>query len=295
MYDIAIIGGGPAGLTAAIYARRAGKKCLVLEATACGGQILNTNKITNYPALASVSGPELAQNMEKQVEELGAEIEFDTVVSINPVDGGFEISGEEDKYSAKSIVIATGTTPRKLGLPREEEFIGRGVSYCATCDGAFFKDKTVAVYGGGYSAVYSALYLADIASKVFLIHHHKELKAAGDAVYKLRNNSKIEILLGSDINELLGEDKLTGIKLENSKEIELDGLFVAIGREPHCDFCKDLKTNEEGYIVADEDCTTNIPGIFVAGDIRTKNLRQIVTATADGAAAAEAAIDFLSK
>ena len=294
MYDIAIIGGGPAGLTAAIYARRAGKKCLVLEATACGGQILNTNKITNYPALASVSGPELAQNMEKQVEELGADIEFDKVVSINPVNGEFEISGEEDKYSAKSIIIATGTTPRKLDLPREEELIGRGVSYCATCDGAFFKDKVVAVYGGGYSAVYSALYLADIASKVYLIHHHNELKAAGDTVDRLRNNSKTEILLGSDITELLGEDKLTGVKLENGKEIELDGLFVAIGREPHCDFCKDLKTNEEGYIIADEGCATNISGIFVAGDIRTKNLRQIVTATADGAAAAEAAIKYLS-
>ena len=295
MYDIAIIGGGPAGLTAAIYARRAGKKCLVLEATACGGQILNTNKITNYPALASVSGPELAKNMEQQAEELGAEIEFDKVTSISRTDEGFEIVGEEDKYSARAVVIAAGTTPRKLGLPREDELVGRGISYCTTCDGAFYENKAVAVYGGGYSAAYGALYLADIAEKVYLIHHHDKLRAVGDAVDKLHNNPKIEILLGSDIAELLGDDKLSGVKLANDKEIALDGLFVAIGREPHCDFCEGLETDDEGYIVAGESCATNIPGVFVAGDIRTKNLRQIVTATADGAAAAEGAIQFLNK
>ena len=294
MYDIAIIGGGPAGLTAAIYARRAGKKCLVLEATACGGQILNTNKITNYPALASVSGPELAKNMEQQAEELGAEIEFDKVTAIKSIDDGFEITGEDDNYSARAVVIAAGTTPRKLGLPREDELVGRGISYCTTCDGAFYKDKIVAVYGGGYSAAYGALYLADIAEKVYLIHHHDELRAAGDVVDKLRDNPKVEILLGSDIAELIGDVKLSSVKLANNNEITLDGLFIAIGREPHCDFCEGLETDDEGYIVADESCATNIPGIFVAGDIRTKNLRQIVTATADGAAAAEGAIKYLS-
>ncbi len=294
MYDIAIIGGGPAGLTAAIYARRAGKKTLLLEATACGGQILNTDKITNYPALASVSGPELAQNMEKQVTDLGAEIEFDRITAIEPVDDGFEIIGEDEKYSARSIIVATGTTPRKLGIEREDELIGRGISYCATCDGAFYKDKTVAVYGGGYSAVYSALYLADIASKVYLIHHHDKLRAAGDAVDALRDNPKVQILLGEEVNKLLGDNRLTGVEFSDGRKVDVDGLFVSIGREPKCDFFSGDKS-EDGFIVSDESCNTSIPGVFVAGDIRTKALRQIVTATADGAAAAEAAIDFLNK
>ncbi|MBR5419244.1 FAD-dependent oxidoreductase [Candidatus Saccharibacteria bacterium] len=293
MYDIAIIGGGPAGLTAAIYARRAGKKCIVLEAMACGGQILNTNKITNYPALASVSGPELAQNMEKQVTDLGAEIEFDKITGINPVDGGFEVNGEDGKYSARSVIIATGTTPRKLGLEHEDELIGRGISYCATCDGAFYKDKTIAVYGGGYSAVYSALYLADIASKVYLIHHRDELRATGAVVDALRNNPKVQMLLGEEVEKLLGDDRLTGVEFSDGRKVDVDGLFVSIGREPKCDFCSDLATDGEGYIVADEGCITSIPGVFVAGDVRTKELRQIVTATADGAAAAEAAIKYL--
>ena len=294
MYDIAIIGGGPAGLTAAIYARRAGKKCLVLEATACGGQMLNTNKITNYPALSSVSGAELAQNMENQATELGAEIEFDKVTAINPTDGGFEIIGEDDKYSARAVIIATGTTPRKLNLPHEDELTGRGISYCATCDGAFFKDKIVAVYGGGYSAAYSALYLADIAAKVYLIHHRNELRATGDVVDTLRNNPKVQMLLGSEIAGLLGEDKLTGIELSDGRKVDLNGLFVSIGREPKCDFCNELATDGEGFIAADVGCETSISGIFVAGEVRTKALRQIVTATADGAAAAEAAIKYLA-
>lgn len=294
MYDILIIGGGPAGLTAAIYARRAGKKCLVLEATACGGQILNTDKITNYPAMASVSGPELAQNMQQQVLDLGAEIEFDKATSIEKVDGGFTVRGEDGEYSAKTVIIAAGTSPRRLGLPREEELLGRGISYCTTCDGAFYKDKTVAIYGGGFSAVYGALYLGDIASKVYLVHHHDELRATGGAVDAVSANPKIEMVLGSDIAELNGEDKLTSITLADGRSIEVDALFVSIGRVPHCDFCVDLKLDDEGYIVANESCETNIPGIFVAGDVRTKQLRQIVTATADGAAAAEAAIRFLN-
>ena len=295
MYDIAVIGGGPAGLTAAIYARRAGKKCLVLEAVACGGQILGTDKITNYPAFASVSGPELAKNMEQQVSELGAEIEFDKITSITPVDGGFELVGEDSRYTARTVIIAAGTTPRKLGLPREDEFAaGRGISYCTTCDGAFYKGRTVAIYGGGFSAVYGALYLADLAEKVYFVHHHDSLRANGGAVDALRANPKVEMLLGSDITELLGDAKLTGFSLANGHRIDVDGLFVAIGREPHCDFCPGLSIDSEGYIVADESCSTNIPGVFVAGDIRTKSLRQIVTATSDGAAAAEAAIKYLA-
>ena len=294
MYDIAIIGGGPAGFTAAIYARRANKKCLILEETACGGQVLITDKITNYPAFASVTGAELAHDMEKQATELGAEIEYDKVTAIKSVDGGFEINGEDENYTAKTVIIATGTTPRKLNLPDEDTLIGRGISYCATCDGAFYKDKVVAVNGGGYSAAHAALYLASIASKVYLIHRRDEMRAAGEIVEKIKNNPNIEMKLGLTVVDLKNDGKLSGLRLSNGEEIAVDGLFVEIGREPHCDFCPDLKLDDDGYVVAGEDCATNIPGIFVAGDIRTKNLRQIVTATADGAAAAESAIQFLN-
>ncbi|MBR5669612.1 FAD-dependent oxidoreductase [Candidatus Saccharibacteria bacterium] len=289
MYDIAIIGGGPAGLTAAIYARRAGKKTLLLEATACGGQMNNTGKVSNYPALEDITGPQLAQSMQKQAEDLGAEIAYDRIVRIEP---GFKLVGEEDEYLAKAVIIATGTEPRKLGLDGEDRLAG--ISYCATCDGGFYKDKVVAVYGGGNSAVHEALYLSGVAQKVYLIHRREELRAAGDVVEKLRSNQKVEMLLGTNVTKLLGDKKLTGIELSSGKSVELDGLFVAIGREPKCDFCSDLATDGEGFIVADESCTTSIPGIFVAGDVRTKELRQIVTASADGAAAAEAAIKYLA-
>ena len=289
MYDIAIIGGGPAGLTAAIYARRAGKKTLLLEAMACGGQMNNTGKISNYPAVEDVFGPNLAQSMQKQAENLGAEIEYDKIIRVEP---GFKLIGEDGEYSAKSVIIAAGTEPRKLGLDGEDSLAG--ISYCATCDGAFYKDKVVAVYGGGNSAVHEALYLAGIAKQVYLIHRREELRATGDIVEKLRKSANVEMLLGAQVQKLLGDKKLTGIELDNGKTIELDGLFVAIGREPKCDFF-DGNKSEDGFIVSDESCTTSIPGVFVAGDIRTKALRQIVTATADGAAAAEAAIDFLNK
>ena len=289
MYDIAIIGGGPAGLTAAIYARRAGKKTLLIEAITCGGQMNNTGKVSNYPALEDITGPQLAQSMQKQAEDLGAEIEYDKILRIEP---GFKLIGEEDEYSAKAVIIATGTEPRKLGLEGEDHL--SGISYCATCDGGFYKDKAVAVCGGGNSAVHEALYLAGIAQKVYLIHRREELRAAGDVVEKLNNNPRVEMLLGANVAKLLGDKKLTGIELDNGKTIELDGLFVAIGREPKCDFFGGDKS-EDGFIVSDESCATSIPGVFVAGDIRTKALRQIVTATADGAAAAEAAIDFLNK
>lgn len=289
MYDIAIIGGGPAGLTAAIYARRAGKKTLLLEATACGGQMNNTGKVSNYPALEDITGPQLAQSMQKQAEDLGAEIEYDKILRIEP---GFKLIGEEDEYPAKVVIIATGTEPRKLGLEGEDRL--SGISYCATCDGNFYKDKVVAVYGGGNSAAHEALYLAGVAQKVYLVHRREELRASGEVVDSLRKCPNVQMLLGAKVQKLLGNEKLTGIELDNGESIELDGLFVAIGREPKCDFF-DGNKSEDGFIVSDESCTTSIPGVFVAGDIRTKALRQIVTATADGAAAAEASIDFLNK
>ena len=296
MYDIAIIGGGPAGLTAAIYARRASKKTLVLESTMCGGQMINTVKIDNYPALAHTDGLKIAQSMQEQAEDLGAEIEFERATKISVVDGGFRIATEDNEYQARSIIIATGTNPRKLGIADEARYEAKGVSYCATCDGAFYRDQPVTVYGGGNSAFHEALYLAGSCSKVYLVYRGETPRADATLVERAKNTPNIEIIAGSTIKALSGEPKLEQIILDNNTAIDSKALFVAIGRIPNgSDLFEDLSTDESGFIVADDACTTNIPGIFVAGDVRTKKLRQIVTATADGAEAATAAIEFLNR
>ena len=294
MYDIIIIGGGPAGLTAAIYARRANKKTLLLESTVCGGQMLNTNNVENYPAVPATDGPSIAKAMETQVRELGTEIEFDEAVSIEKTEKGFVVKTETESCETRSVIIATGTEPRKLGLAAEGRFEGRGISYCATCDGAIYRGKPVAVYGGGNSAFYEAEYLSGLAEKVYLIHHHPEFKADEILVEKAKNNPKIEIMVNAEIKDLAGEKKLEKIILNNG-EIAADALFVAIGRTPHgTKLIEGLNLDDNNYIVSDEDGKTGIPGIFVAGDVREKKLRQIVTATADGAAAASSAIDYLN-
>ncbi len=295
MYDIAIIGAGPAGLTAAIYGVRANKKVLVLESTTCGGQIINTSHIDNYPAAPHITGLEFGQTLGKQAEELGAKIEFDTVEHISPIDGGFKIEAEDEKYQAKAVIIASGTTPRKLGLDNEDRYAGCGVSYCATCDGGFYRDKVVAVNGGGNSAIHEAIYLSGLAQKVYVIHRREEFRADPSLVDKLRAKENIELVLGATVAELYGDKKLEGIKLNTGREITLDGLFVSIGRVPNTDsLMDDLRLDDDKYIVSDEECKTNINGVFVAGDVRTKELRQLVTATSDGAIAATAAIKFLS-
>ena len=293
MYDIIIIGAGPAGLTAAIYACRANKKTLVLEASAYGGQIISTLDIENYPAEPKVTGVELAKKMYAQAKELGADFEFEKVTEI--VDNGETktVKTEDDEYTAKAIIIATGTETKKLGLENEDKFLGHGVSYCATCDGNFFKGKTVAVAGGGNSALYEALYLADIVEKVYLIHRRDEFRGDDSLVESLKEKGNVEFILGSNVTKLNGEENLESIEINNEKTLEVSALFVAVGREPKVDFVK-VQKDINGYVQAGEDGKTNIEGIFVAGDTRTKLTRQIVTATADGANAATSAIKYLS-
>ena len=299
MYDIVIVGAGPAGLTSAIYARRAGKKVLLLEANNYGGQIINTLDIENYPSRSHISGFDFATELYNQAKELGTEVIFERVTKINNYDEYKEVITNKNNYTTKTIILATGATARHLSLPNENELIGKGVSYCATCDGAFYKDKNVAVVGGGNTAVEEALYLTDIAKKVYLICHDDNLKAEEIYIDKLRTKSNIKFIYNSNVTALNGQDKLTSIELtnnQNEKSItEVDGLFIAIGRIPENGSFKDLiNLDKNGYIIAKENCHTNIDGIFVAGDNRTKEVRQLVTATSDGCIAALEAIKYLN-
>lgn len=298
-YDIIIIGAGPAGLTAAIYARRAAKTVLVLEANTYGGQIIDAPDIENYPAAAHISGPDFAQKIYQQAVDLGADVEFEKVTEIKDHGESKTVITEDGEYEAKAVIIATGSSNRKLGLKNEEQLVGRGISYCATCDGAFYKDKVVAVVGGGNTALASALYLSDITKTVYLIHHRDTLRGSEVSVLKLKGKPNVELVLNNQVTELLADKKLRAIKLQDkdssSKELEIDGLFVAVGREPETkEFAELIKLDEAGYIISTEDCHTNVEGIFVAGDNRTKEVRQLVTATSDGAVAATEAVKFLN-
>ena len=299
MYDIIIIGGGPAGLTAAIYAARANKKVLVLEATVCGGQIVNSSKIENYPVAPGITGPEFGRILQKQAEDLGAEIEFERALKIAEKDGHKIVSTEDDEYETRVVILASGTEPRRLELENEEKLIGHGISYCATCDGNFFKDKTVAVNGGGNSALHEAIYLSGLAKKVYLIHRRDEFRGGIDLVEKAKARKNIEFVLSATIEALHGDNKLESITIkQGSKEktIKLDGLFVSIGRAPKAkDLMPELDLDDGGFIEAGESCVTNVDGIFVAGDVRSKDVRQLVTATGDGAIAATAALHYLEK
>ena len=293
MYDVIIVGAGPAGLTAAIYACRANLKVLVLEAMTYGGQIINTPSIENYPALFKVSGFDFATNLYNQAKELGSEIKFEKVIKIIP---GKEkkVITSTNSYKAKAIIIATGAVSRKLNLPNEDEFVGKGISYCATCDGNFYKGQVVAVNGGGNTAFEDAIYLADIAKKVYLIHRRNEFRADASLVEQAKKKKNIEFILNSKIIKLNGDDKLSSITLNNNKELNIDGLFIAIGKVPETNnFASVVKTTKDGYFESNEECLTNQEGIFVAGDAREKELRQLVTATSDGAIAATAAIKYL--
>ena len=300
MYDIIIVGAGPAGLTAAIYARRASKKVLVLEAKSYGGQIINTLDIENYPVEAHISGFDFATKLYNQVKDLGAEIVFEKVVDINDQGTIKEVITTKNTYQAKTIILATGCENRKLGLSNEEELVGKGISYCATCDGAFYKNKIVAVVGGGNTALEDALYLSDIVNKVYLIHRRDEFRGDISTVEELKQKSNVEFILNSNVTKLNANERLESIEVTNKdgsiKEVKVDGLFVAVGQIPENEnFKKMINIDNAGYIIAGEDCTTNIPGIFVAGDNRTKELRQLVTATSDGAIAASKAIKYISK
>ena len=300
MYDIVIIGAGPAGLTAAIYARRANKRVLVLEAKNYGGQIINTNNIENYPGIESITGYEYATNLYNQVINKGAEVKFEKVISINDELAEKIVETTDNKYRTKTVIIATGSDNRYLGLENEKRFTGKGVSYCATCDGSFFRNKDVAVVGGGNTAIDDVEYLSNIANKVYLIHRRDTFKADDSLVQKLKEKNNVEFILESRITKLNGEDFLENIEVTdkdgNTKNINVSGLFVAVGKIPENENFKNLiKMDEKGYIISDELCHTNIDGIFVAGDNRKKNLRQLVTATSDGAIAATEAIKYINR
>ena len=291
MYDIIIIGGGPAGLTSALYAGRANKKVLVLEANVPGGQIIKAHIVNNYPGLKSTSGVEFATTLYNQVLDLGVEVKIETVLSITE---NKEVITKENTYKTKAIIVATGADNRKLNIPNEDKLIGKGVSYCATCDGALYKGKVVAVVGGGNTALEDILYLSKIVKKVYLIHRSDELK--GDARYKeeIEKLDNVEILNSSNINDIRGTNKLDSIIINKNNELmelDIDGLFVAIGQEPKNIIFKNIiEIDDNGYIVTKDGVHTNKKGIYVAGDARDKLLRQLTTAVSDGSIAATVAI-----
>lgn len=299
MYDTIIVGAGTAGLTAAIYLRRASKKVLVFEAKSYGGQIINASIIDNYPAEPHISGFDFATKLYNQAKELGSEIRFEKVVNIE--DGDIKkVITEKDTYECKTIILATGSDNRKLGLEDEDKLIGKGISYCATCDGNFYKNKVVAVAGGGNSAIEDALYLSNLASKVYVIHRRDEFRAEDKLLNELKEKNNVEFILNSNVTKLNSNDLLESIELTdkdgNKKVINLDGLFIAVGRIPENEnFASIVNLNENGYVIATEDCNTNAPGIFVAGDNRTKTVRQLVTAASDGAVAASESIKYINK
>ena len=299
MYDIVIVGAGPAGLTAAIYGRRASKKVLFLEAKNYGGQIINTLDIENYPVEAHISGFDFATKLYNQAKDLGVEIVFEKVVEINDNDKEKEVITTKNKYIAKTVILATGSENRKLNIEGENDLIGKGISYCATCDGAFYKNKNVAVVGGGNTALEDALYLTDIANHVYLIHRRDEFRGEELTLNLLKEKDNIEFIYNSNVTKLNKNEKLESIEITDkdgsTRNIKIDGLFVAVGRIPENEnFAKLIKLDNSGYVIAGEDCTTNISGIFVAGDNRTKEVRQLVTATSDGAIAATAAIKYIN-
>lgn len=289
MYDIIIIGAGPAGLTAAIYGARANKKVLVLEALNYGGAIINTPSIENYPVEENISGFDFATKLYNQVINLGVEVKFEKVINIDKN----EVETNKSKYNTKTIIIATGLNNRKLLLPNEDELIGKGISYCATCDGAFYKNQDVAVVGGGNTALEDALYLSNICNKVYLIHRRNEFRADKVTVSKILEKNNIEVLYDTVVTKINGTDHIESIETNNDT-LTVNGLFIAIGKIPTIDFI-DVEKTEDGYIKSDELCHTNIENVFVAGDIREKTLRQLVTATSDGAIAATEAIKYINK
>ena len=297
MYDIIIIGAGPAGLTAAIYARRANKKVLVLEAKSYGGQIINANNVENYPGFVSISGFDLATNMYNQAKELGAEIKFETAIHI---DKDKKVTTNKDTYEAKAIILATGAENRKLNIPDEEDYVSKGISYCATCDGNFFKNKIVAVVGGGNTALEDAIYLSNIAKKVYLIHRRDNFRGEARYLSEIKKKDNIELILNSNVTRLVGKNILEKIivtdKDNNINEIEINGLFIAVGQSPKNEiFANIIKINDYGYIESDDGVHTNIEGIYVAGDNRVKVLRQLTTAVSDGSIAATTAIKEMRK
>ena len=297
--DIIIIGAGTAGLSAAIYAQRAGKTTLVLEREAYGGQIINTPDVENYPGIAHISGFDFATGLYEQAQNLGAEVEFADVAGVEDQGGKKIVHTTGGDFACRALILATGVQRRKLGLPKEQAFTGKGVSYCATCDGAFFKGKDVAVNGGGNTALEDAQYLSRIAGKVYLIHRRDAFRADPAEVKKIEGKENVIPVLNCTVTDLVGDGKLSGVEVMNKvtgekKVLPVSALFVAIGQAPsNAAFAGLVDLDEAGYIRAGEDCKTSRPVVFAAGDCRTKSVRQLTTAAADGAVAALAAAAYL--
>ena len=285
MYDIIIVGAGPSGMTAALYGRRANKKVLVLEALTPGGQIINANKIDNYPGLPGINGVDFATNLYNQITDLGAEVKFEKVINIEYPN----VITNEATYTGKAIIIATGRENRKLGIEKEDYYLGRGLSYCATCDGNFYKDKIACVYGNTSTALDDVVYLSNICKEVYLVVRNDSLKENN-----LESFSNVHIIYNSTITKLLGDNLLTGIELNNNETINTDALFVAIGQVPETEnFINILDLDSKGYAIT-SDNRTKIKGIYVCGDVVEKPLRQLATAIGDGAMAATAAIQDIN-
>ncbi len=301
VYDMVIVGGGPGGYTAALYAARAGLDTLVLEKLSAGGQMAQTDQIDNYPGFEDgIDGFSLAEKMQKQAERFGAKSEYAEVSRLNLRADPKVLETSEGTFYGKTVVLASGAAPRELGVAKEAELAGRGVAYCAACDGAFYRGKTVVVVGGGNSAAADALLLSRIAKNVILVHRRDTLRATRIYHQPLLSRENVEFRWNSTVTELLHHDHLTGVRLRDmitgaESTVECDGVFISVGRKPASDLVKDqLEVDRGGYIIADETTKTAIPGVYAVGDVRTKPLRQIATAIADGAAAVHMAEEYLA-
>ena len=301
MYDIGIVGGGTAGMTAAIYGQRAGKKTIIIEGGAFGGQITSSPNVENYPGIASVSGSEFSMNLLDQAVKLGAETQTEQVMGIREENGIKIIVAGGKEYPCRSIILATGVTHRHLGVPGEERLTGAGVSYCATCDGMFFRGRDVAVVGGGSTALQDAEFLSGYCSKVYLIHRRDEFRGEDNIVKRLEKKENVEFILSAAVKEIVGENMVEKLILNHKKtgeesELPVAGVFIAVGQIPQNDaFADVVRLDGSGFILAAEDCMTSHPGIFAAGDCRTKEVRQLTTAAADGAVAALAACKYIAE
>ena len=296
MKDLIIAGSGPAGLSAAVYAANAMLDFAVIEKfPMSGGQMLNTYDINNYLGFEAVDGFTLGQAFRKHAENKGSEFINDEIISIDKIDGGYSIKCNKGEYEAKTVIFATGANPKKLGVKGELELAGRGVSDCATCDGNFFRGKKTAVIGGGDVALEDALYLANICEEVYLIHRRDELRGAKYLQNKVMSNDKIKILYSNEAEEIIGENKVEKLKLKSGKELDVDGVFIAVGLEPNSKLLEGIADMENGFIKADESGITSAEGIFAAGDVRTKRLRQISTAVSDGANCVHSVEEFINK
>lgn len=301
MYDVIVIGAGTAGMTAGIYARRAGKTVLIIEEKNYGGQIINTPEVENYPGISKVSGFTFANNLYNQTRELGAEFKFEEVIKIQNNSGYKVVVTNKTKYQGKTVIIATGAKNRPLGVNNEDKLTGAGVSYCATCDGAFFRGKDVAVVGGGNTALEDALFLSDYCNLVYVVHRRNEFRGEKGLTDILKEKGNVKFVFDSVVKSIKGEQSVEGLEILNVKkntlsEIKVQGAFIAIGQMPDNEKFSDMvELDGKGYIKADETCTTNTKGVFVAGDCRTKQVRQLTTAASDGAVAALAACSYINK